>query len=324
MQKVNNITNHRLLDSLSNNVVQPLLVLLVTAKSTGSSVSTLTVGLPLALVAALNCKLSKSETLATYCENVVRSTTLIDLKNVLNSYDHQSNLLDSYNYSVISVGVPKQIKNLFVNVLYKKLFDQVDIWKALGLPTLTREKFHENFRQDNMYPSTCPYCDLDTMNSAGTRIVEHFLPKAKYPLLALHPCNLFTACNGCNSPAAKGSKVSKTVTSPYAHEIGTRVVFDFENLKRVLGISSRPNDREVEGYLSLMRLPKRYAERGTWEQFDGRRLALIESLQGKSHLDKSTFMAYIARQQKGAVLTFAISHWALNDYWPINYPSPSP
>lgn len=43
----------------------------------------------------------------------------------------------------------------------------------------------------------CPYCaDIGT-----TRTLDHYLPKAKFPALSVHPHNLVPACRDCNTDA---------------------------------------------------------------------------------------------------------------------------
>jgi hypothetical protein len=51
------------------------------------------------------------------------------------------------------------------------------------------------------YPRVCGYCDGAAGDKADDRQAndcEHFFPQSKWPHLALHPRNLYLACQGCN------------------------------------------------------------------------------------------------------------------------------
>ncbi len=322
MHLVSNSMNAKALDAFASGFVVPLLTLLTGAKVAKSVVSDVVAPLLPPDQASrfrtlLSIKLSKKETLEQRCDIVVKRTPKKALQRAEKLYLYQTSAISSGNYSLPQEEVAVEIKRLFVNILYEKLFDSDEVWRSLSLPRLTRETFHENFRRDNGNPSTCPYCDLDTMNSQGTRIVEHFLPKSKFPLLAVHPRNLFSACQGCNSSAAKGARVVGHLTSPYVKEIGGCVRFTHDPVKAQLSISAARGDAAVEGFLRLVRLPTRYQDLNTWYQFEGRRQALLESLQHVPIEDEAELERFVKVQQKGAVLSFAVLHWARNEYWPL-------
>jgi hypothetical protein len=322
MKKVGNNKNHAALKKLANHFIRPLLVSIVEAKKLGCCISSNAVisSIPIqsrkTINNALNIALPKLSTLKNVCNAAIVNTDQNELESALKLYDAQAAAIESGTYSIKQVKTPKAIKDLFVKTLYGELFDNDIIWSSLKLASLTREQFHKNFQEDNAYPSTCPYCDLDTINSAGTRIIEHFLPKAKFPLLALHPLNLFTACQGCNSPSAKGQAVTQKVTSPYLVEVGSHVDFLFDPFNRKITIAAQHGNSEIDGFLRLVKLPKRYEDTNTWMQFDGRRQAFIESVQEAHRVDLITLLAYVKRFQVGAVLTYALSDWTRSIYWP--------
>jgi hypothetical protein len=71
---------------------------------------------------------------------------------------------------------------------------------------------------------SCPYCNrhytysiADDGQKKGRPDFDHFLPKSKYPLLALSFFNLVPSCKNCNGPSVKGqSPISyKTHLNPY-------------------------------------------------------------------------------------------------------------
>lgn len=322
MHLVSNSLNAKALDALEGGFVVPLLTLLIGAKVAKAGVSDVVAPVLSPDQASrfrilLAIKLSKKETLEQRCNLVVKRTSKKALQRAQQLYTQQASEIASGNYSLPQEEIALDVKRLFVNILYEKLFDSDELWQSLGLPRLTREVFHENFRRDNGNPSTCPYCDLDTMNSQGTRIVEHFLPKSKFPLLAVHQRNLFSACQGCNSSAAKGARVVGDLTSPYVKEIGSCVHFANDPVKSQLSISAGRGDVAVDGFLRLVRLPTRYQDLNTWHQFEGRRQALLESLQHVPITDEAELERFVKIQQKGAVLSFAVLHWARCEYWPL-------
>lgn len=324
MRKVKNASNTRLLSVLNDNFIRPLISLLRASKEENCEIAKCSAFTSFdrnarkVLLASFTIKFNKNKTFEQVCNDVLDNTTLPELTNVSALYDRQTTDLTAGSYSLEKGNVPKAVKKLFVEYLYQKLFDNEIIWKALGEDRLTRQAFHYNFRKDNDFPSSCPYCDLDTINSSGTHIIEHFLPKSKYPLIALHPNNLFTACHGCNLPEAKGAKVVPQVTSPYISEVGRLVTFNFNSQKKKISLKSLPNRPEVEGFLELVKLPKRYAEENTWYQFYGRQNALIESMQGRSFFALDDLLKYVAVQQSGAPLTYALFYWVEKVYLPIN------
>lgn len=71
---------------------------------------------------------------------------------------------------------------------------------ALTGGTIDRATLMKAFRQQS--PGVCGYCD-GTLGELGTKSeandCDHFFPKAQWPHLAIHPTNLFSACQGCNS-----------------------------------------------------------------------------------------------------------------------------
>ncbi len=53
----------------------------------------------------------------------------------------------------------------------------------------------------------CPYCaDIGT-----ARTLDHYLPKAKFPGLSVHPHNLVPACRDCNTDAGAGFPTSENL-----------------------------------------------------------------------------------------------------------------
>ncbi|WP_321879438.1 HNH endonuclease [Burkholderia cepacia] len=323
MRKVANKTNHYFLKKLSDELIFPLVSVLVSAKASACSIRVCPAYISLGPLqkTVLDVALSqvvdkKAKTLEAGCDAVLTALTLTEINNLKNTFLSQSAALDSGNYAIAQVKFDKSVKKLFSDYLYSKLFDNENIWRALGLTQLLRRTFHDNFRKENNHPSTCPYCDLDTINSAGNVIIEHILPKSKFPLLSLHPMNLLSACNGCNTPLAKGSKVQPNISSPYKEEIGNAVKFDVQPAMKNLTISSAPPRTDIDGFLTLVNLKQRYADENTYIQFSRRTEAFVESMTNIGSLNFQDLLSYVAKLQGGAPLTYALKYWVEHTYIP--------
>jgi hypothetical protein len=318
LRKVVNITNQAMLKTLGEEFIAPLLDVLAEAKSLGCRVQdrrALQKVTParqkvLATVFAISLGKSNRKTFRARCNVAIKSADAKAVKQLSGEYAAQVADLRAGRCPQVNVAIPKSITSLFKDTIYGKLFDHEDIWKALGLATLTRKDFHDNFKRDNAYPSACPYCDLDTINSPGSSIVEHFFPKSIFPLLAVEGHNLFSSCWACNGPAGKANRTVAHQASPYEHEIGTLVDFKNDTVHMKLEIAAQAGRPDVDGYLQLLKLPERYADPAAWTQFHGRCEALVESLYLRQLASLDELDAYVKKQQKGAVLTYAVAHWA--------------
>ena len=77
-----------------------------------------------------------------------------------------------------------------------------------SIQKLNRDNFIESFWQNNPMLEVCPACDREKSDKVDNKIyddADHFLPKAKYPFLSVHPYNLFPVCIYCNR-SFKGKK----------------------------------------------------------------------------------------------------------------------
>ncbi|WP_321886502.1 HNH endonuclease family protein [Paraburkholderia bannensis] len=319
MRKVSNRKNDAVLRKLGDDFVMPLLRALVNAKQHACQVhhtqamSGLSKPQEAVLKAAFKIPVGKGKKKRSFgvrCNAVVKALTLAELQVLPNLYQHQVASLQGGNYSLGLAVVPKSVVNLFKDVIYGELMDDATLWTALGVAVFSRAQFHNNFMDENDHPSTCPYCDLDTINSKGSRFVEHFLPKSKFPLLAVEAQNLFSACVACNGPSGKQFGWQPNVTSPYAKEIGELVEFSFNDRAETLGISAQQGLNDVDGYLRLLKLRARYSDKTVWKQFQRRRDAITESVGHRKPGSRDELLAYVESQQRAAVLTYAVRYWA--------------
>lgn len=327
MRKVKNSSNIKVLDKFGKSFILPLLQIILHAKKDGLPLDSsayfgalaalekkvLQVALDENVVSRKNKKNGipgkPAISLRECCNNIIAKKTVAEIENVITIYLDQQASLAVGNYKIGAKKIDLLFQTLFSEYLYVKLFDNKKIWIALGLPVLTRTQFHENFKKDNIQMFVCPYCDLDTIISKGSHQVEHFLPKAKFPLLALDPRNLISACVACNMPSGKGSKVVAVVTSPYCCEIGRKVKFEFLNSKQQLRIYALPEDAEIDGYLSLVSLPERYLNPDVWRVFNARKNAFSESMQNRNARGLQNALLYAEEIQVAAPLTYALKYW---------------
>ena len=72
------------------------------------------------------------------------------------------------------------------------------------------QMFSKSHHVDNLNLRTCPYCGrqfIYAVEENGTTVkpqIDHFLPKRKYPFLALSYFNLIPVCSTCNMIGCKG------------------------------------------------------------------------------------------------------------------------
>jgi len=89
--------------------------------------------------------------------------------------------------------------------------------EALWTSGETRTKrLREAVRNRLESESTCPFCGMyrNPAGSRGGRLdVDHYLPKSKWPELALIPCNLVPMCDTCNSRLKHTSGPTATARS---------------------------------------------------------------------------------------------------------------
>jgi hypothetical protein len=119
----------------------------------------------------------------------------------------------------------------------------------------------------------CPLCN---MTRAST--LDHTLPKAKFPWLAVTPLNLVAACKDCNT--GKNDKVSEGTLSPYfdAWAVSTNwveaVIEDPSNPKKLTFRTKRPDEftgeqyDSVKAFFSEAEMCERYEESATAEYWD--------------------------------------------------------
>lgn len=159
----------------------------------------------------------------------------------------------------------------------RKMFNYDSKIKSAGFGYTLAKKLNVN---------VCPYCNRQytfTVNSKNKNIVrpsfDHFIPKNKYPLLALSFYNLIPSCHICNS-SLKGNEdvFPSTYIHPYIDEFENDAVFcydstnalglyglDSKNLK--ISIHNKANEEKkerIDNNIELFKLIEIYQYHSDW------------------------------------------------------------
>lgn len=98
---------------------------------------------------------------------------------------------------------PMEVLNRLCNDLYDSIRN--------GLPG-NKEAFSALILQTDYeivngdYGMVCPVCMKENLFSMGEGEVDHYFPRKKYPVLAIHPFNLLPICSDCNGSRRKHTK----------------------------------------------------------------------------------------------------------------------
>lgn len=138
-------------------------------------------------------------------------------------------------------------------------------------------KIYDELRSSAPY-NKCPFCGFGQVNT-----LDHYLPKAKYPLYSVFPENLIPSCNTCNHGKSTSSAKSKDeqCLNPYFDEL-----FFFQDQ----WIFAKLAERRIEYYVdppecwdevSVKRATKHFEEFGLAERYSieaGEELANIKDI----------------------------------------------
>lgn len=105
-----------------------------------------------------------------------------------------------FSFPALSDATKKAGAALLVS-MYKDVFCQGEGFKV-GSTSITRAIWEESFREANPRVKVCPACLNARLPrpARGRSLVDadHYLPKSKYPALAIHGLNLVLVCKTCN------------------------------------------------------------------------------------------------------------------------------
>lgn len=126
--------------------------------------------------------------------------------------------------------------------------------------------------------SVCPYCGrlpidvAEVEGSVSKPYIDHFLPKRKYPFLAMSYLNLIPACNTCNDNSNKGDydpilypNYDLRLVNPHEFYDAAVTFYYFYNYqgendeKNFKVLSKTANYHLEEGYLKTLKLRKFYS-----------------------------------------------------------------
>lgn len=147
----------------------------------------------------------------------------------------------------------------------------------------------DDFRAMMSLNQVCPYCDITKVNKDIVSI-DHFLPKATYPILSIFPDNLIVSCKACNE-VIKGEKIFLPIAHPYYEEVSslfTFIIEDSDTNKFEINLSmshtnSSLTNQKVENFLKLFEIKDGYEKYMTAELQDYRtevRKKVIAELNG--------------------------------------------
>lgn len=97
------------------------------------------------------------------------------------------------------------------------------------------ELSQDYYRLNPALNHTCPVCLHHMSNAAKETELDHYFPKSRYPVLAVHPWNLMYICKDCNKtykkskdPLSRGRGMLDTAFRPYRDTVREHVVLNFQ------------------------------------------------------------------------------------------------
>ncbi|GAE37505.1 hypothetical protein [Halalkalibacter akibai] len=237
---------------------------------------------------------------------IVTNCTLDYVEDMYQTYLEQNAKIKNGNYDVDYKIVDEFYRLIFIDFYYSNFFTDDIIWSTISGDNYNRSSFHRNFRTDNKL-AVCPYCDIDTTRSISNNNIEHFLPKSKYPFLAMNPLNLISSCIACNKAhEGKGEKVSDPpIITPYNEMIGEFAEFDIDFEAEQITLRNKGGQAH-HNYFNLLKLYTRYSDSFIFECVDGAAHSLFETLSNYQAPSKEAIEAYIKRREKREGLSFAL------------------
>lgn len=94
------------------------------------------------------------------------------------------------------------LQNFYYKVMHRVPAAVVDYSQDMSSQLIYRD-----FIDINTEMGVCPACDGSWMERTSSGIkgsIDHFLPRAKYPALSVHPSNLIPVCEACNHDIKAG------------------------------------------------------------------------------------------------------------------------
>lgn len=139
----------------------------------------------------------------------------------------------------------------------------------------TRGELSEDYYQTNpVLKHVCPVCLHHSSNAKKEMQLDHYFPKSRYPVLAVHPWNLMYICANCNmvykgrkDPFLPKTKTLNTVFRPYRDTVREHTALDFQwnpdgeerqvKLRPAPGCASEKN--KVDAFNALFQLEEQWS-----------------------------------------------------------------
>ncbi|MEF2293158.1 hypothetical protein [Virgibacillus dokdonensis] len=247
----------------------------------------------------------KNESIEDIIFNIVITLKKSEIDDYINLYLYQNREVGKGNYSLIKKEVSPYFKKLFTKFYYSEFFIDDTIWFMLTGGNYKRKSFHQNFKLENdLY--VCPYCDIDTTVSTYNNNVEHFLPKSKFPFLAMNPYNLISSCIACNLPQeGKGESTIIPVITPYNAQISQAFSFNVDFSDEIIYVEKN-GDKEKDNFIDLLNLTERYADPIVYKSLDKKAASLFSSISNYANASYKEIERYLSEREKTENLILAL------------------
>ena len=221
-------------------------------------------------------------------------------------YKEQNGKVFAGNYDIQPIQIDDYFKELFVTYFYNTCFADDYVWDILVGEGYNRKSFHKNFKIENKMV-VCPYCDIEITIAGSNNNIEHFLPKSKYPLIAMNPLNLISSCYACNkADEGKGDRIPQfPIVSPYNEMIGESAQFDVDFLSKRIALRNKGNQAH-HNYFKFLKLYSRYADPIVFRSVDHAAESLFETLSNYPSPTKESIDSYIQKRERMNNLSFAL------------------
>lgn len=231
-------------------------------------------------------------------------------------YNRQNDEVNNGNYDIFEIEIDENLKKIFVDFFYDKFFNDKKVWRMIinskEYVEYSKIEFNKIFIDENkLY--VCPYCDSETIIGVSNKEIEHFLPKAKYPLLSMNANNLISSCMTCNKASeGKGTKIYIPITSPYNKSIGNEIKYKNNFIEKEIIL--QPRDKETSNYLKTLNLVERYRKTEIFDLVEERAEiiydTLIQAELNGEEINEEELKEYMLKKRKilkGEILSFAVN-----------------
>lgn len=209
----------------------------------------------------------------------------------------------------IILASPSEMEVIVNDEAYKSLFEVISptlVWYYVNLPP----KFGY-FIINELNIKTCPYCNRQFIHTfKGMRVerpeLDHFNPKADYPIFCLSFYNLIPACHSCNhvklenfikvNPYKRAFKSKFTITDKNGRILSRSAIYKLTQKEMRLALNGMDEDEEkndrVLGLTTVYNLHTDYVKELIDKSmaYDAHaRNALIESFQGVGHHPRQVY-----------------------------------